>query len=389
MRGPPKAHLLRALPVFFTALVGCGPFGSEDVTEAGPLRLVEIGTFESPTYLTAPARDERLFVTERAGAVRIVEDGAVLEQPFLDISDRVDVDGEGGLLSMAFAPDFAESGRFYVYYTDLRGDIRIDAFERSDSRNSADLSSRTSVLRLAHNRPNHKGGQIQFGPDGKLYAGFGDGGGSADPDRAGQDLSVLAGKLIRISPLPEGAYTVPRDNPFAETRGARPEIFAYGLRNPYRFSFDDATGDLWIGDVGEDEVEEIDRLTGNGPGRAPDGGVNFGWSAFEGGRRMNSDESATDHQLPVLEELQEDGFCSLIGGYVIRDRSLGDRYGRYAYGDLCETTIWLAQTEGQALSGEDSGLAVKNLVSFGEDADSRLYVISLNGAVYRMERSGA
>ena len=195
--------------------------------------------------------------------------------------------GESGLLSLAFAPDYARSRRFYVYYTDKQGFITIDGFRRSpDNPNRALPGSRRNVMRVPHPRFNHKGGQIQFGPDGRLYAAFGDGGGGGDPDRNAQNLGRLLGKMVRIEPRPGGGYSVPSDNPFRGRSGARPEVFAYGLRNPYRFSFDRRTGALTIGDVGQDAVEEIDyapaRRSGN---RAPRGGYNFGWSVFEGRSR--------------------------------------------------------------------------------------------------------
>jgi len=219
-------------------------------------RLLKVGTFDSPTFLTAPPGDRnRRFVTEQEGRIRILRGGRKLSRPFLDITERVASGGESGLLSMAFAPDFARSRRFYVYYVDNGGDLRVDSY-RSSRRfpNRTQPGSRRGVIREDHRRGNHKGGQVQFGKDGKLYVAFGDGGGGGDPEENAQDLSKnLLGKMLRITPRSGGGYSVPRDNPFVGKPG-RDEIFAYGLRNPYRFSFDRSTGDLTIGDVGQDAV---------------------------------------------------------------------------------------------------------------------------------------
>jgi hypothetical protein len=238
-------------------------------------------------------------------------------------------------------------------------------------------------------RFNHKGGQLQFGRDGMLYMGFGDGGGGDDPDDNAQNLGKLLGKLLRIDPKPGGGYQVPRDNPFVGRPGARSEIFAYGLRNPYRFSFDRRTGDLALADVGQDAVEEVDFLKASRRSRRPRGGVNFGWDGFEGrGRNPNGSEpSSAGHVPPVLQRTHGQGFCSIIGGYVIRDRSLGSLYGAYVYGDLCDSKLRVARLlPGGARGDRALGPRVSNLVSFGEDAAGRVYALSLDGGVFRLAR---
>jgi glucose/arabinose dehydrogenase len=374
------------------ATTDTSPDGTTDPAQpaqpaARPVRLLPLGRFDQPTYVTAPRGDRRRFVVEREGRIRVVRRGHVLGRPFLDISDRVTTGGESGLLSMAFAPDYERSRRFWVYYTDREGFIQIDQFRTSTANpNRADPGSRRSVLRVPHHRFNHKGGQLQVGPDGKLYAGFGDGGGGGDPDENAQNLGRMLGKLIRIDPRPGGGYRVPPDNPFRGRPGALPEIYAYGLRNPYRYSFDRRTGSLVIGDVGQDEVEEIDFVPGRSGGRQPRGGNNFGWDVFEGRQRYEGG-SSPGNLKPVLQHTHAEGFCSITGGYVIRDRSLGRGWtGRYIYGDYCDGTLRLARLRRPSASSRATRLKVNSLVSFGEDGRGRVYAVSLNGSVYRIGR---
>jgi glucose/arabinose dehydrogenase len=352
-----------------------------------PVRLLLLGRFAEPTYVAAPRGDRRRFVVERAGRIRVVQGGRILRTPFLDIADRVTTGGESGLLSMAFARDYSSSRRFWIYYTDNQGFIQIDQFRASASnRNRADPGSRRSVIRVPHFRGNHKGGQLQVAPDGTLFAGFGDGGSGGDPDENAQNLSRMLGKMIRIRPGANGGYSIPADNPFRDRPGARPEIYAYGLRNPYRFSLDRRRGSLTIGDVGQSEIEEIDFVPGRSGGRAPSGGYNFGWDTFEGRRRYESG-TAPGHVAPVLQHSHSQEFCSITGGYVIRDRSLGRGwYGRYVYGDFCNGTLRLSHLRRPRASSRATGLSVSNLVSFGEDSRGRVYAVSLDGPVYRLGR---
>ncbi len=321
-------------------------------------------------------------MTEREG--RIVLLRGKRRSTFLDISRRVETGGESGLLSMAFHPGYARNRRYFVYYVANDGALTIFQFRATAGGNATRPGSGRLVMRVPHPRFNHKGGQLQFGPDGMLYAGFGDGGGSGDPDRNGQDLGELLGKIVRIDPKPGGGYRVPRDNPFAARAGARGEIFAYGLRNPYRFSLDRATGDLTIGDVGQDEVEEIDLLPSAPGGKGPRGGANFGWPAFEGSSRFGSG-GASDHVGPVLERTHDQGSCSITGGYVLRDRALGALRGSYVYGDLCDPALRVARLRPGGATGDRAlGPRVPQAVSFGEDARGRVYVVSLAGPVYRL-----
>ena len=385
---------LLAVAAAVLVLAGAGFSARSGGADEGPrasapaVKLLLLGRFRSPTYLTAPPGDRsRRFVVERGGRIRVVRNGRALGEPFLDISGRVETGGESGLLSMAFAPDYASSRRFYVYFTDNSGDITVEEYRRSETTEDRALpGSRRLVISQDHRRFNHKGGQLQFGPDGMLYMAFGDGGGSGDPDRNAQNLGRLLGKMLRIDPRGGGAYRIPRGNPFAGRRGARDEIYAYGLRNPWRFSFDRARGHLIVADVGQDQVEEIDFVPSRGRGRAPRGGYNFGWPVFEGRRRFRGGR-VRRHVPPAVQRTRREGFCTIIGGYVVRDRSLRRLNGRYVYGDLCETRLWATRLRrGRASRGRPLGVRVRNLVSFGEDAQGRVYAVSLSGPVYRLAR---
>ncbi|MDX6668844.1 MAG: hypothetical protein QOK04_2224, partial [Solirubrobacteraceae bacterium] len=366
-----------------------------DVTAAGDLRLATVGMFAAPTDVAAPPTDaRRVFVVEQGGAIRVVRDGVALPTPFLTVPG-VHNSGEQGLLSMAFAPDYATSGRFYVYYNDATAcnsggdscDIRIDEFRRAGGdEDRADPATRRTVLTINHRQfSNHNGGQLQFGPDGFLYAGTGDGGGGGDTLGNGQNKDMLLGKLLRINPLAAGgaSYQQPPDNPFFGATAGRDEIWAYGLRNPWRFSFDHLTGDLAIADVGQGAHEEVDfQLRGQGRG------ANYGWNVFEGFSRYPGGPSGTppDYVPPVLDYDHSNGNCSITGGYISRDRTVARLAGRYLYGDYCVGEL-RAVVLAPGASSQDGpiGLTVSGLASFGEDVLCRVYVASNNGPVYRIE----
>jgi glucose/arabinose dehydrogenase len=350
------------------------------------VRLRRIATFDAPLFVTSPPGDRaRRFVVEQGGRVMVVRSGRKLDTPFLDISGQVTVGAEQGLLSLAFAPDYADSGRFYVYFTDNAGDQRIVEYRRRDA-DRADPGSARLVLRMADSESNHNGGLLLFGPDDLLYVGTGDGGGGGDrhgPRGNAQNLGSLLGKILRIDPRPAGGrpYGVPEGNPFTGRSGARGEIYSYGLRNPWRFSFDRRTGDLSIGDVGQNEFEEIDFVR-RGRGR----GANFGWRPFEGRARYTPGESAPGHVPPVIVRRHSDGNCSITGGVVVRDRRLAGLRGRYVFGDYCKGRIESARlSPGRARGVRRTSLKVSSLSSFGEDARGRVYVTSLDGPVYRID----
>jgi glucose/arabinose dehydrogenase len=354
----------------------------------GGVRLQKVGDFDQPTYVTQPSGDDRdLFLVEKTGRIHVVSAGKLVSTPFLDLSDQVSTGSEQGLLSLAFAPDYRKSGLLYVDYTDTAGDTRVVEYRRSSSDPLlADPQSAREVLVIDQPYSNHNGGLVVFGPDDLLYVGLGDGGSANDPERRGQDLSTLLGKILRIDPRPSGGrpYSIPDSNPYVGRSGARPEIYSYGLRNPWRFSFDSLTRALAIGDVGQVQFEEVD-LVARGDGR----GANFGWSAYEGFARFNDDQRAPNAVAPVLVYTHEVG-CSITGGYVVRDRSLPTLYGRYLYGDYCAGQLrsFPARSGGRADDDRALGLEVPQLSSFGEDNAGHVYATSLEGPVYRLTADG-
>jgi glucose/arabinose dehydrogenase len=327
----------------------------------------------------ANAGDARLFVVEQAGIIRVVADGELLPEPFLEIVDRVASGGERGLLGLAFPVDHSTSGRFYVYYTDRQGDTVVSRFMTGPDANRADPGSETILLTQNQPFSNHNGGQLAFGPDGYLYIGLGDGGSGGDPEGNGQDLGTFLGKLLRID-VSGSTYAVPSDNPFIGVNGARPEIWAYGLRNPWRFGFDRVTGDLYIADVGQNAFEEVNMQPA-----ASSGGENYGWKLMEADRCYEPrDCDQTGLVLPVLSYPHGGQWGSSIsGGYVYRGSAVPDLEGRYVFADFVSGRIWTAAAEG--------GWAIEllleagfNISTFGEDGSGELYVADYGGgAIYR------
>ena len=360
---------------------------------AHALSLQPVGSFTSPIHVAAPPGDaSRLFVVERGGAVRLVKDGATLATPFLTIpAGELSTEGERGLLALTFAPDYATSGRLYTYSTDAGGDIRVDLWQRSSDPDVA-LPGRQLVLRIEHSsRNNHNGGDLHFGPDGLLYVSTGDGGGADDPDSNGQTLiragtadeqsTALLGKLLRIAPGAAGGYAIPPDNPFAGRTDARGEIYAYGLRNPFRFSFDRSTGDLLVGDVGQDDFEEVNFSATRGRG------ANFGWKCFEG--TLPNDGTSPPcvplGHVPPVFQYDRTGCQSITGGYVVRDPGLPTLLGRYVYADYCVGEIRsIVPSTGAGDGSTGIDVADFTLAAFGEDACGRIYVVQLSGAVSRL-----
>jgi glucose/arabinose dehydrogenase len=340
------------------------------------LRLAEVASLDEPLGMAARAGDDTLYVAEKTGRVIAIRDGAVLPDPVLDLRGEISLGGEQGLLGLAFSPD----GRFlYVNYTDVNGSTNVDEFAFRDGR--ADMGTRRRVLFVEQPFPNHNGGNLVFGPDGYLYIGLGDGGSGGDPYGNAQNLNALLGKMLRIDPRPSGGrpYGIPGGNPFVGRSGARPEIWAYGLRNPWRYSFDRETGDLWIGDVGQNSVEEIDVQRA-----ASDGGQNYGWNRLEGTHRYSGNAPA-NAVPPVYEFLHDDGVCAVTGGYVYRGEAIPALQGAYLFADSCAGFVHAFRLEGgKAKDVTDLDLPVQSPVSFGEDDAGELYVLSLGGTVYRI-----
>lgn len=320
----------------------------------------------------------RLFIVEQPGRILILQNGQLLATPFLDIRSEVGSSGnEQGLLGLAFHPQYAQNGFFFVNYTDNNGNTVIARFHVSSDPNLADPGSETALLHVEQPFSNHNGGSLAFGPDGYLYAGLGDGGSQGDPHGNAQNTNVRLGKILRLDVDHGDPYAIPADNPFKN--GGAPEVWAYGLRNPWRLSFDRATGDLFIGDVGQNTWEEIDYLPAGSPG-----GTNFGWNAMEGNHPYEG-QNQSGFTAPVAEYSHQAGGCSVTGGYVYRGAALPEWQGIYLYGDYCTGIVWgLIHSAG----GWQTQVLFRtgfNVSSFGEDAAGELYLVDLGGAVYRLE----
>lgn len=348
-----------------------------------------VANLDNPTYLTAPAGDTRLFVLERPGRIRIVENGNLLAIPFLDIGARVSTSGEGGLLSMAFDPQFAGNRHFYLYYTDPQQNIVIERFTAGSNPSLADPTSGLVILRVAHpNFTNHFGGQLAFGPDGYLYMATGDGGGAGDPAGNGQNLNALLGKLLRLDVRSSTAgqpYTIPAGNPYLNQPGRRAEIWAAGLRNPWRFSFDGSQ--LYLSDVGQDRREEVNISA------ADAAGLNYGWNTMEGTLCYNAAScERSGLTLPAFEYdhgANDANGCSITGGFVYRGGAIPGLSGRYFYSDYCRGYLksFLA-SGGNITEQRDWNIAaIGNVVSFGQDGQGELYLLSSRGSVHKIVRA--
>jgi glucose/arabinose dehydrogenase len=373
-----------------TALALSAASGSARAGSVALYELDQVATFDAPVYADDDGvHPNLLFVVEQAGRIRVVRNGQKLDRPFLDIREKVQFGGEQGLLSVAFDPDYDDNRRFYVYYVNNGGDIRIDGFRaRSGKPARAAAGSGKRVIKVDHDQAgNHNGGQLQFGPDGHLYAGTGDGGPQMDPENDAQDPASLLGKILRLDPLPGGGYDIPNDNPYVGEDGAN-EIFALGLRNPWRFSFDSVTGALTIGDVGGTDWEEIDYVASPGGGEPGGLGANFGWNDFEGTHLTDFGDPplASPHTAPIAEFSHEspDNFCAIVGGYVVHDPELTSLQNEYIYSDLCNNSLQTVQVPTGA-AGEDLGFDANGIVSFGEGWDGQIYTVSQNGPVSAIE----
>ncbi len=377
-----RLSLAFAIVAAVAVLGGCGRDDAAPATmlDADPIsvRVDRVaGDFGAPLLALSPPDDPRLFVVERPGRVWRVDGGR--RDLYLDLSDEISEGGERGLLGLAFHPEFAVNGRLFVDYTDPEGNTRVDEIRARPGAERLDPAGRRLVLRVDQPEANHNGGHLLFGPDGYLYVGLGDGGGGGDPNDNGQDPRTPLGAILRIDVDARKAgepYAIPDDNPFSDGRDGAPEVFVYGLRNPWRFNVDAATGDLWIGDVGQDEREEVSVL------RAGEvAGANLGWPLREGTRR-NRDGDDSDTVPPVVEYGHDTG-CSVTGGLVSRGGGLPALNGRYIFGDYCTGRIFAvsaADPSGGAVELlPDSGEPLSELRSFGTDSAGRLYAVAGDG----------
>ena len=346
---------------------------------AGTIRLEQVdGRFRNPVYLASPPGDSRLFIVEQAGRIRIVKNGQALSEPFLDIADRVRSGGEQGLLSVAFHPDYRTNGYFYVNFTDRSGDTRVERFKVSANPDVADPASSKLVIGIDQPYANHNGGLVMFGPDGMLYVGMGDGGSGGDPHGNGQNRNALLGKILRLDVSSE-PYGIPVGNP---RTGGRAEIWAIGMRNPWRFAFDRQTGLLYVADVGQNEIEEIDVESATEPG------LNYGWNIMEGDHCYRS--SSCDREglvMPKVTYNHSGGACSVTGGFVYRGRRIPSLAGHYFYSDYCAGWLKSFRMMNGAVTDRRDWKTSENLghvVSFGEDSSRELYILTEGGKVLRI-----
>ena len=330
----------------------------------------------NPVFLTQPLNDGRIFVVEQPSRIRIVKNGVLQPTPFLDLTSRVLFSGERGLLSVAFHPQYATNHFFYVYFTQqTNGDIRIERFTTTSNPEVADPASSKLILTTPHSQfSNHNGGLLTFGPDGMLYAALGDGGSGGDPNGNGQNQNALLGSMLRLDVDGGDPYRVPPDNPYAGQAGKRGEIWAKGLRNPWRYAFDAPTGLLYIADVGQNLREEVNVVP------ATAAGINYGWNVMEGTACYNATTcSQTGLQLPVIDYLHSDGGCSITGGYVYRGTAIEGLQGHYLYSDYCAGFLRSFRYEnGQAVDQKNWGIIMSSVTSFGRDFAGELYITSGN-----------
>jgi len=384
-----RAALCALAGVVLAASSGCGddappPSGPPGDVSDLSLTVEQVASgLDRPLYLTSPEGDERLFVVEQPGSIRIVRNGAVQAEPYLDIRSRVGSGGERGLLSLAFHPRFRDNGRFFVNFTDTSGDTRVEEFDVDPAASTLSRTQGDLVIGVDQPYSNHNGGLLKFGPDGNLWIGLGDGGSGGDPRGNGQDPTTLLGSILRIDPDGGSPYAVPPDNPFVGEAG-RDEVFAYGLRNPWRFAFDRSRRLLYVADVGQDDWEEVSVIP------ADSGGVNFGWNVMEGAHCFDADSCDTSGLLlPAVEYSQDEG-CAIIGGEVYRG-AIPELAGHYFYADFCTFRLRSFVYEGGEAREQrswDVGDPGRPL-GFGRDSSGEVYLLVEGGTVFRLVEEGS
>lgn len=352
-------------------------------TASHTMRLEQVGDrFQAPVHVASPAGDPRLFVVEQAGRIRVVKSGVASATPFLDITSRVKSGGEQGLFSVAFHPNYRANGFFFVDFTDKHGDTHIERFKVSANADVADSASSLLILKIAQPYGNHNGGLVMFGPDGMLYIGMGDGGSGGDPKANGQNRNALLGKILRINVSRTEPYSIPVGNPYANGAEGKPEVWATGIRNPWRFAFDRAAGLLYIADVGQGEIEEVDVV------KSSRAGVNYGWNIMEGEAcyRPSSNCNKDGLELPALSYRHVANACSITGGFVYRGSRIPSIVGHYFYSDYCAGWIHSFKYENGTATGKREWTIpdIGHVVSFGEDSSGELYVVSESGKIWRM-----
>jgi glucose/arabinose dehydrogenase len=338
---------------------------------------------DQPLYVISPSGDARLFVVEQTGRIRILSDGQVAEAPFLDLSSSITAGGEQGLLGLAFHPGYAENGRFFVNYTDTSGDTRIIGYQVSADPNIADPASATELLAVDQPYANHNGGWLGFGPDGYLYVGMGDGGAGGDPERRGQNPDELLGKILRLDVDGATPYAIPAENPFTNG-GGRPEIFALGVRNPWRPSFDGT--DFYIADVGQGAWEEITVIS------TADAGANLGWNIMEGPACFRADSCEQSGLVPPAYAYSQDtGGCSITGGYVYRGKAIPEIAGQYFFADFCDSRVqsfaYANGVAGPVIDWTEQLGGLGAITSFGIDSASELYITTIEGNLFKVVRA--
>lgn len=383
--GPPRDRPADTLSATSSISAASSTSSNIPATQRVSIALKEIARgLDEPVYLTAPAGDPRLFVVEQAGRIRIIKNGALSARPFLDIQGKVGSGGERGLLSVAFHPQYKTNGFLFVNYTDKHGDTNIERYAVSRDPDAADPASAKLILKIDQPYANHNGGMNLFGPDGMLYIGMGDGGSQMDPHGNGQSTNTLLAKLLRINVDRGDPYSIPPANPFAKG-GGRGEIWAYGLRNPWRFAFDAKDGNLYIADVGQNRYEEVDVV---GMNRA---GVNYGWSVTEGFSCLSGSScDQRPYQRPILVYDHSQG-CSITGGFVYRGSEIPALDGHYFYADYCSS--WLRSfkiVNGRVTEQTEWPVEkVSAIASFGLDGAGEMYAVAHTGRILKIVAAGA
>lgn len=351
----------------------------ESKSQTGTVGITNIASgFASPVEI-ANCGDNRLFIVEQDGLIRILNsNGTINTNPFLNISTLTNQSGEQGLLGMAFHPNYSSNGFFYINYTNISGNTVIARYSVNAS--NPNLANPTGTILLTINQPyaNHNGGTLKFGPDGYLYIGMGDGGSGGDPGNRAQNINELLGKMLRIDVNSGTPYGIPANNPYVGIAGAD-EIWAIGMRNPWKFSFDRQTGDLWIADVGQNQYEEVNRAA------STESGLNYGWRCYEGNTAYNTAGCATQGTMksPLFTTNHSNGFCSITGGFVYRGTQYPNFQGKYFFSDYCKAQIGMSDSSGNVTFSQT--FSGNNFVSFGEDSNGELYVASIsNGTIYKI-----